>query len=417
MNILRFITAGSVDDGKSTLIGRLLYDSNAVMEDQLEAIKASSRKNDDGTIDLAILTDGLKAEREQGITIDVAYKYFNTDKRKFIIADAPGHIQYTRNMVTGASNVDLAIILIDARKGVIEQTKRHSYITSLLGIKNIVVCINKMDLVGYSEQVFSDIVTAYKSFASKLKVKEIIFIPISAINGDNIVSGSEHMPWYKGKNLLDYLENVEVFTDAKQESPRFTVQWIIRPQTTELHDYRGYAGRIISGVYKKGDKIIVQPSGITSTIKKIETLDGELEEAFAPMSVTIHLEDNIDISRGDMITPVSQQPLVTREIEADICWMDSKPLEVGSKYLFRHNSSGVKSIVKEVLYKTNVNTLEKVENDVTVNLNDISRIIIRTANPIAVDEYDKNRVNGGFILVDEKSNLTVAAGMIAANVE
>lgn len=417
MNILRFITAGSVDDGKSTLIGRLLYDSNAVMEDQLEAIKASSRKNDDGTIDLAILTDGLKAEREQGITIDVAYKYFNTDKRKFIIADAPGHIQYTRNMVTGASNVDLAIILIDARKGVIEQTKRHSYITSLLGIKNIVVCINKMDLVGYSEQVFSDIVTAYKSFASKLKVKEIIFIPISAINGDNIVSGSEHMPWYKGKNLLDYLENVEVFTDATQESPRFTVQWIIRPQTKELHDYRGYAGRIISGVYKKGDKVIVQPSGITSTIKKIETLDGELEEAFAPMSVTIHLEDNIDISRGDMITPVSQQPLVTREIEADICWMDSKPLEVGSKYLFRHNSSGVKSIVKEVLYKTNVNTLEKVENDVTVNLNDISRIIIRTANPIAVDEYDKNRVNGGFILVDEKSNLTVAAGMIAANVE
>lgn len=417
MNILRFITAGSVDDGKSTLIGRLLYDSNAVMEDQLEAIKASSRKNDDGTIDLAILTDGLKAEREQGITIDVAYKYFNTDKRKFIIADAPGHIQYTRNMVTGASNVDLAIILIDARKGVIEQTKRHSYIASLLGIKNIVVCINKMDLVGYSEQVFNDIVTAYKSFASKLKVKEIIFIPISAINGDNIVSGSEHMPWYKGKNLLDYLENVEVFTDAKQESPRFTVQWIIRPQTKELHDYRGYAGRIISGVYKKGDKIIVQPSGIISTIKKIETLDGELEEAFAPMSVTIHLEDNIDISRGDMITPVSQQPLVTREIEADICWMDSKPLEVGSKYLFRHNSSGVKSIVKEVLYKTNVNTLEKVENDVTVNLNDISRIIIRTANPIAVDEYDKNRVNGGFILVDEKSNLTVAAGMIAANVE
>ncbi|MBI2269538.1 MAG: GTP-binding protein [Bacteroidetes bacterium] len=417
MNILRFITAGSVDDGKSTLIGRLLYDSNAVMEDQLEAIKASSRKNDDGTIDLAILTDGLKAEREQGITIDVAYKYFNTDKRKFIIADAPGHIQYTRNMVTGASNVDLAIILIDARKGVIEQTKRHSYITSLLGIKNIVVCINKMDLVGYSEQVFNDIVSAYKSFASKLKVKEIIFIPISAINGDNIVSGSTHMPWYKGKYLLDYLENVEVFTDAKQESPRFTVQWIIRPQTRELHDYRGYAGRIISGVYKKGDKIIVQPSCITSTIKKIETFDGEFEEAFAPMSVTIHLEDNIDISRGDMITPVSQQPPVTREIEADICWMDSKPLEVGSKYLFRHNSSGVKSIVKEVLYKTNVNTLEKVENDITVNLNDISRIIIRTANPVAVDEYDKNRVNGGFILVDEKSNLTVAAGMIAANVE
>lgn len=417
MNILRFITAGSVDDGKSTLIGRLLYDSNAVMEDQLEAIKASSRKNDDGTIDLAILTDGLKAEREQGITIDVAYKYFNTDKRKFIIADAPGHIQYTRNMVTGASNVDLAIILIDARKGVIEQTKRHSYITSLLGIKNIIVCINKMDLVGYSEQVFNDIVSAYKSFASKLKVKEIIFIPISAINGDNIVSGSAHMPWYKGKYLLDYLENVEVFTDAKQESPRFAVQWIIRPQTKELHDYRGYAGRIISGVYKKGDKVIVQPSGITSTITKIERLDGELEEAFAPMSVTIHLEDNIDISRGDMITPVSQQPIVTREIEADICWMDSKPLEVGSKYLFRHNSSGVKSIVKEVLYKTNVNTLEKVENDVTVNLNDISRIIIRTANPVAVDEYDKNRVNGGFILVDEKSNLTVAAGMIAANLE
>ena len=417
MNILRFITAGSVDDGKSTLIGRLLYDSNAVMEDQLEAIKQSNRKNDDGTIDLAILTDGLKAEREQGITIDVAYKYFNTDKRKFIIADAPGHIQYTRNMVTGASNVDLAVILIDARKGVIEQTKRHSYITSLLGIKNIVVCVNKMDLVEYSENVFNDIIVAYKSFASKLKVKEIIFIPISAKNGDNIVSGSAHMPWYKGKYLLDYLETVELYNDVKQELGRFAVQWVIRPQTTELHDFRGYAGRVISGIYKKGDKVMVYPSGISSTITKIETLDGECEEAFSPMSVTIHLEDNIDVSRGDIITPVSQKPHVTNQIEADICWMDSKPLEVGSKYLFRHNSSGVKSLVKEVLYKTNVNTLEKVDNDITVNLNDISRVIIRTATPVAIDEYDKNRVNGGFILVDEKSNLTVAAGMIAANAE
>lgn len=417
MNILRFITAGSVDDGKSTLIGRLLYDSNAVMEDQLEAIKQSNRKNDDGTIDLAILTDGLKAEREQGITIDVAYKYFNTNKRKFIIADAPGHIQYTRNMVTGASNVDLAVILIDARKGVIEQTKRHSYITSLLGIKNIVVCINKMDLVGYSEEVYRNIIYSYNEFAAKLKVKEIVFIPISAINGDNIVSGSKNMPWYTGTFLLNYLENVELLNDEKHELGRFAVQWIIRPQTSELHDYRGYAGRIISGVYKRGDKVTVHPSGITSTIKKIETFDGEQEEAFAPMSVTMHLEDNIDISRGDMITPVSQQPHITREIEADICWMDSKPLEVGSKYLFRHNSSTVKSIVKEVLYKTNVNTLTKVEGDITVNLNDISKVIIKTANPVAVDEYDKSRVNGGFILVDEKSNLTVAAGMVSANVE
>jgi sulfate adenylyltransferase subunit 1 len=417
MNILRFITAGSVDDGKSTLIGRLLYDSNSVMEDQLEAIKQSNRKNDDGTIDLAILTDGLKAEREQGITIDVAYKYFNTAKRKFIIADAPGHIQYTRNMVTGASNVDLAVILIDARKGVIEQTKRHSYITSLLGIKNIVVCINKMDLVEYSEEVFKNIISDYKSFASKLKVKEIVFIPISAKNGDNIVTGSTNMPWYSGKFLLDYLENVELSTDAKQEAARFAVQWVIRPQTEALHDYRGYAGRIISGIYKKGDKVTIHPSGFTSTIKAIETLDGKLEEAFASMSVTLHLEDNIDVSRGDLITPVQHQPHITREIEADICWMDTKPLEVGGKYLLQHNSNRIKSIVKEVLYKTNVNTLEKVENDLAVGLNDIAKIIIRTANPIAVDEYEKNRVNGGFILIDEKSNLTVAAGMIAANAE
>lgn len=416
MNILRFITAGSVDDGKSTLIGRLLYDSNSVMDDQLEAIKQSNRKNDDGTIDLAILTDGLKAEREQGITIDVAYKYFNTAKRKFIIADAPGHIQYTRNMVTGASNVDLAIILIDARKGVIEQTKRHSYIASLLGIKNIVVCVNKMDLAEYSEKTFSSIASDYKKFAAKLKTNEIVFIPISAKNGDNIVSGSKNMSWYAGKFLLDYLENVEIINDVEHQSPRFSVQWVIRPQTGDLHDYRGYAGRIISGVFKKGDKIIVQPSGVASTIKAIETFDGEINEAFAPMSVTIHIEDNLDISRGDVITSASQPPSITQELQADICWMDTSPLELGGKYLLQHNSTFVKSIVKEVLYKTNVNTLEKVENDFSVGLNDISKVLIKTANPLPVDEYDKNRFNGGFILIDEKSNLTVAAGMIVAGV-
>ncbi|MCC6690853.1 MAG: GTP-binding protein [Bacteroidia bacterium] len=417
MNILRFITAGSVDDGKSTLIGRLLYDSNSVLDDQLEAIKASNRKNDDGTIDLAILTDGLKAEREQGITIDVAYKYFNTSKRKFIIADAPGHIQYTRNMVTGASNVDLAVILIDARKGVIEQTKRHSYIVSLLGIKNIVVCINKMDLVEYSQTIFNDIVNAYTHFASKLKAKEIVFIPVSAKIGDNVVSASSNMPWYKGKNLLSYLENIELSADIAAQDPRFTVQWIIRPQTNELHDYRGYAGRITSGVFKKGDKVTILPSGFTSIIKAIETLEGSLEEAFAPMSVTIHLEDEIDISRGDSIVPTNHPPVVAKELEADICWMDTKPLEQGGKYLLQHNSIRVKSIIKNVLYKTNVNTLEQIEDDLNVGLNDISKVLIRTANPLPVDVYDKLRANGGFILIDEKTNLTVAAGMISAATE
>ena len=412
MNILRFITAGSVDDGKSTLIGRLLYDTNAVLEDQLEAIKQSSRKNEDGTIDLAILTDGLKAEREQGITIDVAYKYFNTEKRKFIIIDAPGHIQYTRNMFTGASNADLAIILIDARKGVIEQTKRHSYIASLLGIQHLVVCINKMDLVDFSESVFNQIKTAYTEFASKLRVKNLHVLPISALNGDNIASASTKMPWYKGTYLLDFLENVTVSNNVQYDLGRFVVQGIIRPQTEALHDYRGFSGRIVSGTFKKGEEVVIHPSGIKSRITEIETFDGKYNEAFAPMSVTIHLQDNIDISRGDLISPASAQPQLNNEIEATICWMDTTVLQPGNKYLIQQNSRLVKGIVKEIHYKTNVNTLDKELHPSEIALNDIARIQLKTAQPLAYDTYQTNPSNGSFIVIDERTNLTVAAGMI-----
>jgi sulfate adenylyltransferase subunit 1 len=413
MDILRFITAGSVDDGKSTLIGRLLYDSKSIMIDQLEAIERTSKKNDNGSIDLALLTDGLRAEREQGITIDVAYKYFNTPKRKFIIADAPGHIQYTRNMVTGASNSSLAIILIDARNGVVEQTCRHSFIASLLGLPHLVVCVNKMDLVGYSEEVFNNIHEEFKKFAAKLTIKDIQFIPISALDGDNIVDKSENMPWYKGRCLLDHLEEVHVESDENLRDARFPVQYVIRPQTTEYHDYRGYAGKIISGIYKKGDEVIVLPSGFKSKIKSIDYFDKELEEAFAPMSVTINLEDDIDISRGDMIVKADNQPNVSQDIEAHICWMDNKPLNVGDKYLLQHNSRKVKCIVKEISYKINVNTLEKVEDGSTVGLNDICKIVLRTASPICYDDYLRNRSNGAFILINENTNNTVGACMIS----
>jgi len=419
MNLLRFITAGSVDDGKSTLIGRLLYDSNAVLEDQLEAIKSSSRKNNDGSIDLAILTDGLKAEREQGITIDVAYKYFNTSKRKFIIIDAPGHIQYTRNMITGASNADLAIILVDARKGVIEQTRRHSFIASFLGIQKLVVCVNKMDLLNYAENAFDTIVKEYKSFAQNLRMEEIYFIPISALHGENITDRSEKMKWFKGASLLDHLENVDMHDHPAHQNPgRFNVQWVIRPQTEEYHDYRGYAGRISSGIFKKGDKITVHPSEINATIKKIETMDGELSEAFAPMSVTLHLSENIDVSRGNTISHQENQPEHGSEIEADICWMDHRALEPGGKYLLQHNSNRVKVLIREVRYKINFNSLEKegesgvTSENTSIHMNDIARVIIRTSSPISADPYDKNRTNGAFILINEQSNLTCAAGMV-----
>ncbi|MHC2993759.1 sulfate adenylyltransferase [Pontibacter sp. HJ8] len=413
MDILRFITAGNVDDGKSTLIGRMLYDTKQIYLDQLEAIESSGRVNEDGDIDLSLLTDGLKAEREQGITIDVAYKYFNTDKRKFIIADAPGHIQYTRNMVTGASNSNLAIILVDARKGVQEQTRRHSIISSLLGIPHLVICINKMDLVGYDEAIYKEIVADYTRFAGKLNAKAISFIPVSALKGDNIVDGSDAMPWYTGPSLLQHLEEVPVSADFNLETARFPVQYVIRPLTAEYHDYRGYAGKVISGTYRKGDKISVLPSGQHSVIKSVEIAGAELEEAFAPMSVVVQLEDELDISRGDVIVKQENQPEPVQEFEALVCWMHNKPLKPGARLLLRHNAAEVRSVVKEIQYKVDVNTLDHLEDIDQVQLNDICRVLIRTASPLLLDTYDQNRSNGGFILVEETSFATVGAGMVA----
>ncbi|TGM97743.1 sulfate adenylyltransferase subunit 1 [Leptospira dzoumogneensis] len=409
MDLLRFITAGSVDDGKSTLIGRLLYDSKSVFQDQLEAIEKTGQVN--GQINLALLTDGLKAEREQGITIDVAYKYFSTPKRKFIIADAPGHIQYTRNMVTGASNSELAIILIDSRKGVIEQTYRHSYIASLLKIPHVVICVNKMDLVDFSKERFEEIVEDYKNFASDLDFKGLEFIPISALNGDNVVDTSPNMTWWKGKTLLGYLEDLEIEVDETKHEPRFPVQYVIRPQTEEHHDYRGYAGQVRSGVFKKGDDIAVLPSGLRSKIKSINTYESEVEEAFAPMSVTILLEDEIDISRGDMLVVDKHQPTVSQDLEAEVCWMDAKSLVPGNKYLLRQTTGSVKSAVKEISFRIDIQTHEKLESS-QLALNEIGRIKIRTAKPIAFDSYSENRGTGSFVLVDEGTNNTVGAGMI-----
>ncbi|HOZ77060.1 MAG TPA: GTP-binding protein [Ferruginibacter sp.] len=412
MDILRFITAGSVDDGKSTLIGRLLYDSKSIMIDQLEAIEKQSRNKEDGEIDLALLTDGLRAEREQGITIDVAYKYFSTPKRKFIIADAPGHIQYTRNMVTGASNADLAIILVDARHGVVEQTRRHSIIASLLNIPHVVVAINKMDLVGNSQDVYNNIVIDYAEVASTLGLKDITYIPISAINGDNIVEKSASFPWYEGASLLQILETVEVSRDINLSDARFPVQYVVRPQTEDLHDYRGYAGKIISGVYKKGDKITVLPSGLTSTVSAIEVAGKETNEAFAPQSIILHLEDDIDISRGDVIVQTDNQPAVSNELEVLLCWMDNKPLVAGNKYLLQINSRLVKAVVKKIEYKLDVNSLLKLDAPEKASLNDIVKATIKTASSIPFDSYKKLRANGGAILIDETSNVTVGACMI-----
>lgn len=412
MDILRFITAGSVDDGKSTLIGRLLFDSKSIMIDQLEAIEKQSRNREDGEIDLALLTDGLRAEREQGITIDVAYKYFSTPKRKFIIADAPGHIQYTRNMVTGASNSDLAIILVDARNGVVEQTRRHSIIASLLNIPHVVVAINKMDLVGNSQDVYNNIVIDYAEVAQTLGLKDITYLPISAINGDNIVEKSGSFPWYDGESLLHILENVEVASDINLLDARFPVQYVIRPQTDDLHDYRGYAGRILSGIYKKGDAVTVQPSGITSTIKTIEIGGVEVDEAFAPQSVVLHLEDNIDVSRGDTIVKSENQPQVQNELEVLLCWMDNKELVPGNKYLLQINSRRTRAVVKAIEYKLNVNSLLKEQAPQKVGLNDIVKATIKTASPVAFDSYKKLRTSGGAILIDETSNVTVGACMI-----
>jgi sulfate adenylyltransferase subunit 1 len=412
MDILRFITAGSVDDGKSTLIGRLLYDSKSILIDQLEAIEKQSKNKAEGEIDLALLTDGLRAEREQGITIDVAYKYFSTPKRKFIIADAPGHIQYTRNMVTGASNSALAIILVDARNGVVEQTRRHSIITSLLNIPHVVVAINKMDLVNYSEDVYNNIVIDYQEVAGSLGLKDVKYIPISALKGDNIVEKSDKFSWYDGESLLHHLENIQLDSDINLTDGRFSVQYVIRPQAEDLHDYRGYAGKVISGIYKKGDKVIVLPSGIESTIKAIEIGGEEIEEAYAMQSVILRLTDDVDVSRGDMIVPLNNQPAMEQEFEALLCWMDNKPLIPGNKYLLQINSRVVRSVVKEIEYKLDVNTLQKNYSPEKAVLNDIIKATIKTASPIAFDSYKKLRQNGGAILIDETSRVTVGACML-----
>ncbi len=412
MELLRFTTAGSVDDGKSTLIGRLLYDSKSIFQDQMEAIEKASIQKGEEQVNLALLTDGLRSEREQGITIDVAYRYFSTPKRKFIIADTPGHIQYTRNMVTGASTANLAIILVDARKGIIEQTHRHSFIASLLQIPHIVVCINKMDLVDWDQATYERIRNEYKAFASKLNVKDVNFIPISALKGDNVVSRSENMPWYDGPTLLYLLETIHIGSDHNHIDCRFPVQSVIRPQKDEFHDYRGFAGRIAGGVYKKGDKVLALPSGFTSTIKSIDTFDGEVEEAFAPMSVTITLEDEIDISRGDMIVRENNVPNVGQDIDLMVCWMNEAPLRPNGKYIVKHTTKDCRCIVKDVKYKININTLHRNEEDKNIGLNDIGRISIRTTLPLFYDSYSKNRITGSVILVDEGTNETVAACMI-----
>lgn len=411
--LLRFTTAGSVDDGKSTLIGRLLYDSKSIFQDQYEAIaRATERRGEEG-VNLALLTDGLRAEREQGITIDVAYRYFSTPHRKFIIADTPGHIQYTRNMVTGASTANVALILVDARQGVVEQTRRHAIIASLLQIPHIVICINKMDLVGYSEARYNEIKNEFEDFASKLDVYDVHFIPISALLGDNIVTRSKNTIWYEGSTLLYYLENVHIASDHNFIDTRFPVQYVIRPNTDAFHDYRGYAGRVAGGILKKGDEVMLLPSGFTTRISKIDTFDGEVQEAFPPMSVTILLADDFDLSRGDMIVRESNSPTVTQDIDIMICWFDhEKPLQARGKYVIQHTTKSVRCIVQEIRYKMDVNTLHRDLEDKQIRMNDIARIAIRTTQPLFVDAYRKNRITGSVVLIDELTNSTVAAGMI-----
>lgn len=411
--LLRFTTAGSVDDGKSTLIGRLLYDSKSIFEDQLEAIENTSKKKGHEGVDLALFTDGLRDEREQGITIDVAYRYFTTPKRKFIIADTPGHIQYTRNMVTGASTANAAIILVDARHGVIEQTKRHSFIASLLQIPHVIVCINKMDLVDFSEDAYNNVIQQFEEFSSKLLVKDIRFIPISALMGDNVVNRSEHMNWYQGAPLLHTLETMHISSDINKVDARFPVQTVLRPQSDDDNrDYRGYAGRVASGVFRPGDEVTVMPSGFTSKIKSIDTLEGNLKEAFAPMSVSITLEDDIDIGRGDMIVRSNNKPEPSQDIEVMLCWLNNESAKPRAKYSIRHTSNEQKAMIKEVVYKINIETLDRNINDKTLNMNDISKVKIRTTKPLMIDSYRENRTTGSIILIDDATNETVAAGML-----
>ncbi len=410
--LLRFTTAGSVDDGKSTLIGRLLYDSKAIFEDQLEAVESTSKRKGHEGVDLALFTDGLRDEREQGITIDVAYRYFTTPKRKFIIADTPGHIQYTRNMVTGASTANAALILIDARNGVIEQTKRHAFIASLLQIPHIIVCVNKMDLVDYNEEVYEKIIAQFEEFSSKLYVKDIRFLPISALNGDNVVNRSENMQWYQGAPLLHTLEHMHISSDVNKIDARFPVQTVLRPQSKEFIDYRGYAGRVASGIFRPGDDVTIMPSGFTSTIKTIDTINGDVAEAYAPMSVSITLEDDIDISRGDMIVKTNNKPTPSQEFDAMICWLNNQPARPRAKYTILHTSNEQKAMVKNILYKIDINTYSRDEENKDLNMNDIARIKVRTTRPLMIDEYRDNRITGSFVLIDDATHETVAAGMI-----
>ncbi len=412
MELLRFTTAGSVDDGKSTLIGRLLYDSKAIFEDQMEAIEYASRKKGNEGVDLALLTDGLRAEREQGITIDVAYRYFATPRRKFIIADTPGHIQYTRNMVTGASTANVALILVDARLGVIEQTLRHAYIASLLQIPHLLICINKMDLAGYSEEVFDKIRKQFMGFANRLTTKDVRYVPISAKFGDNVVERSKHMDWYNGPSLMYLLEHIHIANDQNLKDLRFPVQTVIRPQTDEFHDYRSYAGRLASGIIKTGDRVKVLPSGLTSTVESVDVFNGSVETAFAPQSIAIRLKDDIDIGRGDMIVPEKNGPHTSQDIDMMICWLNERPMQLNGKYILKHTTRELKCVVKDVVFKMDINTLEENREDKSIGLNDIGRILIRTSKPLFYDSYNDNRITGSLILIDEATNITVGAGMI-----
>jgi len=409
--LLRIATAGSVDDGKSTLIGRLLYDSKQILADQLEHVVSSSERRGDGYLNLALLTDGLRAEREQGITIDVAYRYFQTKRRKFIIADTPGHEQYTRNMVTGASTADLSVVLVDARKGVSEQTRRHAYIASLLRIPHLVVCVNKMDLVDYDEEVFERIEDEMTDWAARLDIWDITFIPISALHGDNVVDRSTNMGWYGGPPLLYHLEHVVIATDRNLTDVRFPVQWVIRPMDDAHHDYRGYAGQVAAGVLRAGDEVSVMPGGQRTRIAAIDTLDGEIEAAFPTMSVTVRLEDEIDVSRGDMIVNPDDPPVAGRELEAMICWMSSQPMTPGARYALKHTTRTVRAVVEELEYKIDVNELEHLKAP-ELGLNEIGRVKLRTSAPVMVDRYRRNRTVGSFILIDEATNDTVGAGML-----
>jgi bifunctional enzyme CysN/CysC len=413
MDLLRFATAGSVDDGKSTLIGRLLYDSKSLFSDQLDAVERVSRDRGNDYTDLALLTDGLRAEREQGITIDVAYRYFATPRRKFIIADTPGHIQYTRNMVTGASTADVALILLDARKGITEQSRRHAFLATLLGVPHVVVCVNKMDLVEFSEPVFDAIRDEFSAFATRLRVRDMTFIPVSALQGDNVVTRSERMPWYDGSPLLSHLERLHVASDRNFVDVRFPVQYVVRPQSYDVLDYRGYAGTVASGVLKSGDRVVALPSGLESTIASIDTADGPVEEAYPPMAVTITLTDEIDISRGDMLCRPQNMPTVSQDIDAQVCWMDeSATLMQGRKYAIKHTTRWARAMVKELSYRIDVNTLHRDETADSLSLNEIGRVQLRVTQPLFVDPYQQNRQTGSFILVDEASNKTVGAGMI-----